>query len=258
MRRARAIALAALVSIPAGAGRADVRVIAVDPGHGGVDHGARSAAGLLEKDVALAVSLALADELRARGYRVVLTRTDDRFLDLTQRTEVANAAKAELFLSIHANSSPSPDAQGPETYFLSLEASDEEARRVALAENDVFEQAAAVDDGGDVVGAVLGDLIRTDHLRASSDLAARIQHSLAGLGLAGRGVKQAPFVVLMGANMPAALIEIGFLTHADEARLLAQRARRRRLARAIAEAVAGYARGVPERGVSDAPAEAAP
>jgi N-acetylmuramoyl-L-alanine amidase len=104
-----------------------------------------------------------------------------------------------------------------------------------------------------VVGAVLGDLIRTDHLRASSDLAARIQHSLAGLGVAGRGVKQAPFVVLMGANMPAALIEIGFLTNADEAMRLSQRGRRRRLARAIAEAVAGYARGVP-----DAPAEAAP
>jgi len=246
MRRARAVALAALVWIPAGAARPDVRVIAVDPGHGGVDHGARSAKGLLEKDVALGVSLALADELRKRGYQVVLTRSADRFVDLTQRTEVANAARAELFLSIHANSSPLTGASGPETYFLSLDASDDEARRVALAENDVFEQAAAVDDGGDVVGAVLGDLIRTEHLRASSELAARIQHSLAGLGVAGRGVKQAPFVVLMGANMPAALIEIGFLTHAEEAQRLGQRAQRRRLARAIAEAVAEFARTVPE------------
>jgi N-acetylmuramoyl-L-alanine amidase len=226
----------------AAAAAADTRVIAIDPGHGGVDHGTRSAAGMLEKDLSLRVSVLLAEELRRRGFRVVLTRQQDEFLELTRRTEIANAAGAELFLSIHANFSPTRRARGPETYFLSLDASDEEARRVALAENDVFENAAAVDDGGDVVGEVLGDLIRTDHLRASSELAAQLQHALAGLGVAGRGVKQAPFVVLMGANMPAALLEIGFLSNARDAEQLATRAYQRRLARALAAAVEAFAR----------------
>ena len=242
MRRALAGSLAALSLVLAAGAGADVRVIAVDAGHGGVDHGARSASGLLEKDVALAVSQALAAELRKRGYEVVLTRPDDGFVDLAKRTDLANAAGAELFISIHANFSPAPQARGPETYFVSLEASDDEARRVALVENEVFGNAAAVEDEGDVVGAVLGDLIRTDHLRASSALAARVQHGLSGLGVPGRGVKQAPFVVLMGANMPAALIELGFLSNPDDARRLAQRDQRKRVARAIADAVSAFAR----------------
>jgi N-acetylmuramoyl-L-alanine amidase len=229
----------------AAAAVADVRVVAIDPGHGGVDHGARSGAGMLEKELSLRVSLLLAEALRERGLAVVLTRDRDEFLDLTRRTEIANEAGAAIFLSIHANFSPTREARGPETYFLSLEASDEEARRVALAENDVFENAAAVDDGGDVVGEVLGDLIRTDHLRASSDLASRLQHALAELGARGRGVKQAPFVVLMGANMPAALIEIGFLSNPADAERMATRAHQKRIARALADAVADFAKTRP-------------
>jgi N-acetylmuramoyl-L-alanine amidase len=245
MRSALVCSLAALSLAVATDAAADVRVIAVDAGHGGADHGARAASGLLEKSVALAVSLALADALRQRGYPVVLTRSDDSFVDLARRTELANGAGAELFVSIHANHSPTAQARGPETYFLSLEASDEEARRVALAENQVFANAAALDDEADVVGAVLGDLIRTDHLRASSALAARLQRALAGLGVPGRGVKQAPFVVLMGANMPAALLEIGFLSNPEDAAQLGQRAWRRRVARALADAVVEFARAQP-------------
>jgi N-acetylmuramoyl-L-alanine amidase len=248
-------ALALALGIAASAAAADVRVVAIDPGHGGVDHGARSGAGMLEKQLSLSVSLLLAEELRGRGFRVVLTRKRDEFLDLTRRTEIANQAGAEIFLSIHANFSPTRKARGPETYFLSLEASDDEARRVALAENDVFGNAAAVDDGGDVVGEVLGDLIRTDHLRASSDLASRLQHALAGLGVRGRGVKQAPFVVLMGANMPAALLEIGFLSNPADAERLATRAHQRRIARALAEAVAEFAQVLPHPAQSPEGAE---
>jgi N-acetylmuramoyl-L-alanine amidase len=248
-----ACALAACaLSLAADAG-AEGGVIAVDPGHGGVDHGARAASGLLEKDVALRVSLALAAELRERGHRVVLTRQQDEFLELTRRTELANAAGAGLFVSIHANFSPTPGAHGPETYFLSLDASDEEARRVALVENDVYDNAAAVEDGGDLVGAVLGDLIRTEHLRASSLLAARLQHALAGLGVPGRGVKQAPFVVLMGANMPAALIELGFLSNAGDASRLSQRTYRRRLARSIADAVTAFIEARPDAAPPESP-----
>jgi N-acetylmuramoyl-L-alanine amidase len=248
LRCARICTLVGLAFALVGATRADERVIAVDAGHGGVDHGARAASGLLEKDVALAVARALSSELQARGFRVVLTRERDEFVELARRTEIANAARAELFVSIHANSSPLARVQGPETYFLSLEASDDEALRVATLENHVFANAAAVDDSGDLVGAVLGDLIRTDHLRASSALAARVQHALAELGAPGRGVKQAPFVVLMGANMPAVLLEIGFLSNSDDARRLGQRDHRRRLARGIAAAVCDFLRSRPASG----------
>jgi N-acetylmuramoyl-L-alanine amidase len=244
MRGARAAFVCVLSLVALQPARA--RVVAVDAGHGGADHGARAASGLLEKDVVLGVSLALAAELRKRGHRVILTRDGDAFVDLARRTDIANAARADLFVSIHANFSPARRASGPETYFLSLEASDEEARRVALVENEVFGNAAAVDDGGDVVGTVLGDLIRTEHLRASSALAARVQHALSGLGASGRGVKQAPFVVLMGANMPAVLVEIGFLSNPGDASRLAQRAHRKRVAQAIADAVSGFA-DAPER-----------
>jgi len=255
MRAGRICAALGLAWGIAAAAPADTRVIAVDPGHGGVDHGTRSSAGTLEKDLSLSVSLLLARELRERGFRVVMTREQDEFLELTRRTELANAAGAELFVSVHANFSPTRAARGPETYFLSLAASDDEARRVALAENDVFENAAAVDDGGDVVGQVLGDLIRTDHLRASSELAARLQHAAAGLGVPGRGVKQAPFVVLMGANMPAALLEIGFLSNPQDAERLASRAYRLRLARALADAVAGFAEAQPRADLAPEGAE---
>jgi N-acetylmuramoyl-L-alanine amidase len=218
-----------------------LRTVVVDAGHGGADYGAR-ANGVTEKDLALAVSRELARELRRRGLEVVLTRTRDEFVPLARRTEIANRARADLFLSIHANSAPRASTRGGETYFLSVEASDEEARRVALVENDVFEQEGAVPDSSDVVGQILGDLIRTEHLRGSSEIAAALQRRLAALDPPGRGVKQAPFVVLMGVNMPAALIEIGFLTHPAEARRLAGRAHQRALARALAQAVEDWGR----------------
>jgi N-acetylmuramoyl-L-alanine amidase len=218
------------------AAAADAAVVVVDAGHGGADHGAH-ANGVREKDVALAIAREIGRALEARAIQVVHTRTDDAFVPLAERTSIANRAEADLFLSVHANSSPSPHANGPETYFVSLDASDAEARRVAMLENNVFEQADAVGDSSDVVGAILGDLIRTDHLRASSELAAGLQRRLAGLGARGRGVKQAPFVVLMGVNMPAALLEIGFLTNARDARRVSAPAQQRRIARAVAKAV---------------------
>ena len=143
-------------------------------------------------------------------------------------------------MSIHANSAPKRTIRGSETYFLSIEASDEEARRVALTENQVYNHDGAVSDSGDLVGAILGDLIRTEHLRESSQAAAAIQRGLSKLSVPGRGVKQAPFVVLMGVNMPAALIEMGFLTHAREAKVLVTKKHQQAFARAVADAVVEY------------------
>ena len=212
--------------------------VVVDAGHGGADYGARGTSGLLEKDVVLAVAQRIGAQLEEIGVEVVYTRESDRFVTLPERTAIANRARADLYLSIHANSSPDREARGPETYFLSLEASDDEARRVALSENQVFHRAEAADDSGDVVGAILGDLIRTEHLRGSSDAALAIQRELEQLPGPERGVKQAPFVVLMGVNMPAALLEIGFLTNPHEERALKTRAHQDAIGKAVARAIA--------------------
>jgi N-acetylmuramoyl-L-alanine amidase len=236
---ASALALAFVVAALSARGEeAPVHPIVIDPGHGGPDHGAKGAGGVLEKDLTLAVARRLAAELRARKLPVLLTRDSDVFIPLAERTAIANRAQARFFVSIHGNSAPETEIAGCETYFLSVEASDEEAMRVALAENDVYGQAGTAADSQDVVGQVLGDLIRTEHLRESSDLAATIQRSLAKLpGGTSRGVKQAPFAVLTGTNMPAALVEIGFVTNAAEAKRLGQKATQDRLAKALAEAL---------------------
>jgi len=211
--------------------------VVIDPGHGGADVGARGASGALEKDLTLAVAKKVAALLKEQGIAVVLTRKTDVFVALGERTEIANRARAEMFVSIHANSAPEKTVSGIETYFLSLEASDDEAMRVAMTENEVFKQAGTADEAGDVVGAILGDLIRTEHLRESSALAAAIQRRLAHLSAESRGVKQAPFVVLTGVNMPAALVEIGFITNASESKRMRQRDRQAEIAKALAAAI---------------------
>ncbi|MFQ5515061.1 MAG: N-acetylmuramoyl-L-alanine amidase [Myxococcota bacterium] len=215
-------------------------VVVIDPGHGGADRGARGVAGGYEKDVVLRVALRLGEVLEKRGLRVVYTRTRDRFLTLADRATLANREHGDLYLSIHANWALDHEARGPETYFLSLDATDEDALRVALVENQVFGREATVPDGDDIVGPILGDLILTDHLRGSSEIAAAIQRNLARLPGPDRGVKQAPFVVLMGVNMPAALVEIGFMSHPEEAKRLGTRRYQKRLAEALAKAVLSY------------------
>ncbi len=245
--RLTVVALAAvLLALPAPssgsqaeARRRAVRVVVIDPGHGGPDWGARGPSGRLEKDVALSVGLRVGRRLAERGFQVVYTRGADEFVSLADRTRIANRARGDLLLSIHVNSARSRKAEGPETYFLSVEASDDEAMQVAMTENRVFRQEAATPDSGDIVGAILGDLIRTEYLRGSSEVARSIQRNLA-LVAPGRGVKQAPFVVLMGVNMPAVLVELGFLSHPDEEARLGQRGHQRAIADAIASAVVQY------------------
>ena len=215
-------------------------VVVIDPGHGGADYGARGPAGGLEKDIVFEVSRQLGLALTERGLRVVYTRERDEFVTLASRTEMANRVSGDLFLSIHANSAPDPEAHGSETYFLSLEATDEEAMRVARTENHVFSQPGAAPDSTDIVGSILGDLIVSDHMHGSSAIAAAIQRKLARLPGSSRGVKQAPFVVLSGVNMPAVLVEIGFLTHEAEERRLRSRRHQRGLAGAIAGAVESF------------------
>jgi N-acetylmuramoyl-L-alanine amidase len=203
-------------------GRERFDTVVIDAGHGGEDTGARGPGGTLEKDLALRTAKELARRLEARGLRVVMTRTRDAFVPLEERTAIANDARGDLFLSIHANASPDPEVHGTETYFLALEASDAGAADVASRENRAFERAgvgiAAVDDP---FIALIGDLIATEHLHESNDVAREIQTALGATALRSRGVKQALFVVLGGVQMPAALVEIGFVTSPRDERALA-------------------------------------
>lgn len=222
---------------PPRSGEPDLDLVVIDAGHGGPDYGAEGPTGVLEKDVVLAVAQRLGPALERAGFRVLHTRESDEFVSLPDRTELANRARAGLYLSIHANASEDRMVRGAEVYFLSLNASDDEARQVALTENRVFDRPGAAADSGDLVGSILGDLIRTDHLRASSEVALAIQRQLDALPGESRGVKQAPFVVLMGVNMPAALLEIGFLTHPQEERKLASVGYQTAIADAVAAGV---------------------
>jgi N-acetylmuramoyl-L-alanine amidase len=246
-----AAALALLLVAAEGVDELEVeqpRVVVIDPGHGGADFGARGVSGVLEKDVALRVAERLGAKLEGEGWRVVFTRKEDSFVSLAQRTETANRARGDLFVSIHANAADDPDASGVETYFLSLDASDDEARRVAMAENQVFDQTSAAPETADIVGGILGDMIRTENLRVSSEIAHAIQHELRSLPGESRGVKQAPFVVLMGVNMPAVLIEAGFVTNRGDDQRLGSRRHQQAIAQAISRGLEGYWRDAQAEG----------
>ncbi|MEZ4330231.1 MAG: N-acetylmuramoyl-L-alanine amidase [Myxococcota bacterium] len=229
-------------------------VVVLDAGHGGEDEGAVGPSGLREKSLVLDVTRRLARRLVEAGIHVVLTRRDDRFLSLEERTNVANDAHADLFLSIHANASTSRSPRGIEAYFASLEATDEAARRVAERENEALGATAPSADASDPVAAILGDLIENEHLQDSNEIAKLVEGQLsAAAGERSRGVKQAPFVVLLGVRMPATLVEIGFVTHPGEEGQLRRSERKDAIADALARAIVDFGRrydarrGVPSR-----------
>lgn len=257
------------LTVPATMDRFDTVVL--DPGHGGEDFGAIGPSGIREKDVVLGVARALAVRLRADGLRVALTREDDRAVALTERAEEANALEADLFLSIHANAAESRAARGIETFFASLRASDEAAGRVAQRENAVFGDAAAPKAGAsDPLLALLGDLVHAEHVAGSGEFARLAYARLSGIResadpASARGVKQAPFLVLLHVQMPATLVEIGFITNEAEERALGQATRQAEIADVLCEAVREFRRrhdarrGLdesPHRSDDGAPAEA--
>jgi N-acetylmuramoyl-L-alanine amidase len=238
------IGTAALLCLVVGAeGRAAEErfdTVVIDAGHGGDDTGARGGRGLREKDLVLDVARRLALRLRDQGLRVVMTRDDDTFVPLEQRTWLANDARADLFVSIHANAAADREVSGTETYFLSLQASDESARRVAERENAAFGDAAALLANEDPFVALMGDLISADDAAESDAFAKMVQGQLAETGSRSRGVKQAPFVVLANVQMPSVLVEIGFLTNPSDERQLARADGRDRIVRALSEAVQDF------------------
>jgi N-acetylmuramoyl-L-alanine amidase len=187
-----------------------------------------------------------------------MTRDADVFVPLERRTAVANDARGDLFLSIHANATEDTDVGGSETYFLALDASDAGAAEVAARENRAFAVAEEVDIDAvrDPFIALLGDLIATEYLKESSEAARLIQTELAAVGvLRSRGVKQALFVVLAGVQMPAALVEIGFVTNAQDERTLTNARASRRLVDALERAVMTFADRYDERRGASTPAK---
>jgi N-acetylmuramoyl-L-alanine amidase len=219
-----------------------VRTVVIDPGHGGENVGAKGEGGTLEKDIALAIARKLRAELvNARGLQVFLTRDRDAEVGLDERTAIANNYKADLFVSIHANASRARGAKGSEVYFLSYQASDDDSRWVAQAEGaaEPYTQAAPGSD----LALILWDMAQAEHLEESSALASRIQEELAVVtGSEGRGVKQAPFRVLVGAAMPAVLVEVAFISNPDEEKLLASDAYQAKIAASLARGIERFRR----------------
>ena len=231
--------------------------VVVDAGHGGPDRGMRGPIGagweIREKDITLDVALALRDVLAERGVGVVMTRSTDTLIALSDRGRIANARKGDVFLSIHVNAAnpkwKQPGAaRGFETYFLS-EARTEDARRVEAMENEVVKYEIANEvAANDPLSFVVHDMEQNQHLRESSELAATVQRSLAKMHPGpDRGVKQAGFRVLVTAFMPAVLVEIGFGTNAAEARYLRDPRRQREIATSIADATMDYLKAYQRR-----------
>ncbi|HSF07414.1 MAG TPA: N-acetylmuramoyl-L-alanine amidase [Methylomirabilota bacterium] len=223
---------------------APLRTIVLDAGHGGQDLGAVGPSGLTEKDLVLDITRRVAKLVEEQlKIKVLLTRDDDNFVTLRDRTTMANRARADLFVSIHANAHRHA-VSGVETYFLSSEATDNAARQVAALENSVIElEAPAPRARPDFVKAILWDLAQSEFQVESSRLAEVVQDSMTQtLRIPNRGVKQAGFYVLGGAAMPAVLIEVGFVTHPQEERRLRDYRYRDEIARAIFAGLVEYKR----------------
>lgn len=216
-----------------------VKTIVIDPGHGGKDPGAVGVNGLLEKDVVLKVARKVAEIFRKEtSYNVILTRERDVFIPLEERTAIANMNDADLFLSIHANSAPNGKARGVETYFLSLATSREEMQTAAL------ENAASSSQLSDLQ-TILQDLMQNSKIEESARLAGKVQEKLvSGLNRMYRvknlGVKKAPFIVLIGARMPAILTEIAFLSNREDEKRLRDDRYLEALSREIVNGVSHY------------------
>ncbi|RMG68094.1 MAG: N-acetylmuramoyl-L-alanine amidase [Nitrospirae bacterium] len=219
------------------------KVVVIDPGHGGHDPGAIGPTGLKEKEVTLRIARLLKQILEERyNLKVYLTRSDDRYLELRERTSIANRRMADLFVSIHANASPRRKTSGIETYLLNW-TNDQEALRVAARENQISVE--KMKQKQSELGMILASLRRESKRDESLKLAHYIQRSLVGrlnrhYRVKNLGVKQALFYVLVDADMPSVLVEVGFISNPREERLLRSRNFRKKTAEAIASGIFRY------------------
>ena len=208
------------------------KTIVIDPGHGGKDPGALGRGTIHEKDIVLSMSKKIGEVLTARGYTVLMTRDTNHFIPLKERTKFATQHKADLFLSIHANASKSPQAHGIETYYLDVNSTDKASEQIAAREN--------ANSGYSIqeLESLLKGLIQESKSEDSKRLAEHVQQRLVQVtGGVDRGVKHARFVVLIGAKVPSILIETGFLSNPTEGKKLATSAYQHKIATAIADGV---------------------
>ena len=213
--------------------------VVIDPGHGGHDPGTMNKSGLREKDLVLDVSRRLRKLLEKDGFEVVMTRDRDVFIPLEERTAIANSKGADLFVSVHVNAARSTKPRGTETYFLNL-ATTPDAEEVAARENAVTTRRVSE------LGSILQKVLNNEKITESRELASRVQTSLStklyssATDSRNRGVKTAPFYVLLGAQMPSVLVEVAYLTNRKDAELLGDEAFRQKVAESIAVGVRGY------------------
>ena len=222
------------------------KTVVIDPGHGGKDPGAMDN-GVKEKDVNLAVGLELQKALTAKGYNVVMTRATDVYLKLQERTDIANNVNADLFVSVHVNALPNRKSMtGFEIYIMALP-TDKDAMNLAKAENREYVEGKGMDTENvdrrtELLLRILGDMQQNNKISESTDFAAMLYNAGVRSGLPMRRVAQAPFFVLRGAGMPAVLLEIGFVTNANESQLLMTQPYQQRIAAAMSEGIANYIR----------------
>lgn len=225
-------------TVPPG-GMYAIRTVVLDAGHGGRDAGAVGAGGIREKDVVLDITRRLRSRLEAEGIKVIMTRSDDRFISLGQRAALANRHHADLFVSIHANASRARGASGYEVYYLS-EATDDAARALAVAENAALE----LETGPRLTQsteAIVWDLLNTENRTTSRELAAVVCRGMRQfLPADNRGVKSARFYVLKWTQMPAILVEVGFVTNRTEGQRLRVADYRQHVSDGIAHGLLAY------------------
>jgi N-acetylmuramoyl-L-alanine amidase len=213
-----------------------LRTVVIDPGHGGDENGTQGAKGTLEKEITLSVARRLRTLIESRlGLKVFLTRDDDRTMSLDDRSAFANNHHADVFLSIHANSAVRPALKGAEVYYLTVERADEEARKKA---DENATTLPALGGGSRAIDLILWETAQARYLEQSATLAGYIEQSLRPrIEMSPRAVQQAPFRVLVGANMPAALVEIGYLSNAEQETLMATAAYQEQVALSLLDAL---------------------
>ena len=213
-----------------------LRTVVIDPGHGGEELGTQGSKGTLEKEITLSVARRLRTLIESRlGLKVFLTRDDDRTMGLDERSAFANNHHADVFLSIHANSAVRPTMRGAEVYYLTVERADEEARKRA---GESGTSLPALGGGNRTIDLILWETAQARYLEQSASLASFIEQALAArVEMSPRAVQQAPFRVLVGANMPAALVEIGYLSNAEQEAQLTTPAYQDQIAQALLDAL---------------------
>lgn len=237
-------------SLPSTPARATIRTIVIDPGHGGEEAGASGPAGTLEKDVVLTVARRLRGGIETRlGIRVLLTRDDDRHVDADDRAAFANNNKADLFISLHGNMSPLRESRGASVFFLGLDRFGEEARRQAQEQREIL---PVYGGGTREITLVQWELAQAPHVDESAALAGIVEERLRGQVVAATS-QRGPMRVLAGANMPAVLIELGYLSNPEEEEALTSNEVQNRIVQAIVEAVIAFRTFIEQGSPAQAP-----